>query len=558
MAIAARLSRRHLVACACSLQSTPAVTCHAWLHTGIGHLAADRVDSNDIPDAPADQKPPSGVLSQPPGHFKSASAAPLARAQASAQRQVDSPRPAPSGSERRQQQPGESQNSRRSDTSPREELQPPFRTSMQMQRTPVANRQQQPGRSVQSQRPPESTNRPPQNHDRQSGPGRYPNNQQRNWNNPQGGFQQNRSAADPANRSSGNMQGDFQRNMGSSESARRDFDQSQQRFRHQQNRSPSAQDDYRSVIKDDSNMSRAGQRPSRQPWQSGLPQLGMGPPGSSNDFDPDDPHQNDREPRRRLKSNSGRRVSPSPTRTERGPPGANIRGGGPAKGPQMRLASALGVPDELDPDDLDHDQSEEEEERAAVPENMLTRLQHNIQGVPASWKDEIQDVEDQENLDEAREISAFMRRKRSGDIKFLDEELQNDMHALQMNSDPRLEFGMGTPVIQETAPPEPSAMLQAAREPLRKMMGIESDEDWQELTDGLAEEFAVMSKELEQETIKPRAQEASLQRYVNESMPSTHPMFPVVSQSLQMLQHNPNWNHQKKAQYMWRLIHDLR
>ena len=55
-----------------------------------------------------------------------------------------------------------------------------------------------------------------------------------------------------------------------------------------------------------------------------------------------------------------------------------------------------------------------------------------------------------------------------------------------------------------------------------------------------------------------QAQEASLQRYVDESMPSTHPMFPVVSQSLQMLQHNPNWNHQKKAQYMWRLIHDLR
>ena len=55
-----------------------------------------------------------------------------------------------------------------------------------------------------------------------------------------------------------------------------------------------------------------------------------------------------------------------------------------------------------------------------------------------------------------------------------------------------------------------------------------------------------------------QAQEVSLQRYVNESMPSTHPMFQVVSQSLQMLQHNPNWNHQKKAQYMWRLIHDLR
>ena len=59
----------------------------------------------------------------------------------------------------------------------------------------------------------------------------------------------------------------------------------------------------------------------------------------------------------------------------------------------MRRASALGVPDELDPNDMGDDQSEEEEEGAAVPENMLTRLRHNIKGVPASWKDDIQDVE---------------------------------------------------------------------------------------------------------------------------------------------------------------------
>ncbi len=43
------------------------------------------------------------------------------------------------------------------------------------------------------------------------------------------------------------------------------------------------------------------------------------------------------------------------------------------------------------------------------------------------------ELQDQENLDEAREISAFMRRKRSGDIKFLDEELKNDMHSLQVH-----------------------------------------------------------------------------------------------------------------------------
>ena len=43
------------------------------------------------------------------------------------------------------------------------------------------------------------------------------------------------------------------------------------------------------------------------------------------------------------------------------------------------------------------------------------------------------ELQDQESLEEAREISAFMRRKRSGDIKFLDEELKNDMHALQVH-----------------------------------------------------------------------------------------------------------------------------
>jgi hypothetical protein len=38
---------------------------------------------------------------------------------------------------------------------------------------------------------------------------------------------------------------------------------------------------------------------------------------------------------------------------------------------------------------------------------------------------------------------------------------------------------MGTPVIQEMAAPEPSELLRASREPLRQMMGIETDEDWQ-------------------------------------------------------------------------------
>ena len=48
-----------------------------------------------------------------------------------------------------------------------------------------------------------------------------------------------------------------------------------------------------------------------------------------------------------------------------------------------------------------------------------------------------------------------------------------------MNTDPRLEFGMDTPVLQELAAPNLDEMLQATREPMRKLCGIESDEDWQ-------------------------------------------------------------------------------
>ena len=54
-----------------------------------------------------------------------------------------------------------------------------------------------------------------------------------------------------------------------------------------------------------------------------------------------------------------------------------------------------------------------------------------------------------------------------------------------------------------------------------------------------------------------QVQDASLEYFVANSMPSSHPMFPVVSQSLHMLQQNPNWDHQKKCEYMWRLVKDL-
>ncbi len=48
-----------------------------------------------------------------------------------------------------------------------------------------------------------------------------------------------------------------------------------------------------------------------------------------------------------------------------------------------------------------------------------------------------------------------------------------------MNSDPRLEFGMGTPVLRELAPPDVNELLRASKEPMRAMLGVEKDEDWQ-------------------------------------------------------------------------------
>ena len=51
--------------------------------------------------------------------------------------------------------------------------------------------------------------------------------------------------------------------------------------------------------------------------------------------------------------------------------------------------------------------------------------------------------------------------------------------------------------------------------------------------------------------------EQTLEAYVSHTVPKDHPMYPVVSQSLQMLLHNPNWDYHKKCAYMERLISDL-
>ena len=52
-------------------------------------------------------------------------------------------------------------------------------------------------------------------------------------------------------------------------------------------------------------------------------------------------------------------------------------------------------------------------------------------------------------------------------------------------------------------------------------------------------------------------QEWSLETFVQESMPSSHPMYPTVLQSLQMLQSNPSYNHKQRFTFMRRLIKDL-
>lgn len=40
-------------------------------------------------------------------------------------------------------------------------------------------------------------------------------------------------------------------------------------------------------------------------------------------------------------------------------------------------------------------------------------------------------LQDQEDLDEAREISAFNRRRRSGEIRDLEEDLRDNLHTME-------------------------------------------------------------------------------------------------------------------------------
>ena len=129
------------------------------------------------------------------------------------------------------------------------------------------------------------------------------------------------------------------------------------------------------------------QRSARQapPRQQGRPIPGNAP---LDEPDPDDPNQqayNDTKSKRARSQLAARRVTPGPARTERAAPGANLRGGGPAKGIHL-TAPPYGF-------DVDTANGVDAVEDESVSEDYLERIEHNPRGVPASWREEIQDPE---------------------------------------------------------------------------------------------------------------------------------------------------------------------
>ena len=48
-----------------------------------------------------------------------------------------------------------------------------------------------------------------------------------------------------------------------------------------------------------------------------------------------------------------------------------------------------------------------------------------------------------------------------------------------MNSDARLEFGLETPLLQETEAPDAADLLESAKDQMCSILEIENDEEWQ-------------------------------------------------------------------------------
>ena len=395
MAMAARFSRRHLLAVGSCVQIAPAISCRCLLHTDSPHLLTADSGSDGAPGANRDQKAVAKAAASPPKQSQPVSAASLPQTKASDPRQVEGSRPWPAlkrpSRNNRTQQSGASQPQANGKRQSREDLQPRPQRPQQQQRPDLASsqpeileRQLDTSRLNSFQRGP---------------PGRQQGNRD---------FQRDQRQADPSNRFAGNhedrslSQRDFQRPRGPTDAAQQPrpqaaFGQSS----YQQERLGSGQDSNRVPRDYDRDTSMQGQRPPRQSWQQTPTQQARGPSTHGSGFqprgqdasDPDDLNQSGKEARRRLKSQTGRKPSPSPTRAERGAPGVSTRAGASAKGAQLQNRLAYGMPVTLDSEDSHLVDQTEEDSEGRVPENMLARLQHNAQGVPASWKNEIQDAE---------------------------------------------------------------------------------------------------------------------------------------------------------------------
>ena len=133
------------------------------------------------------------------------------------------------------------------------------------------------------------------------------------------------------------------------------------------------------------------QRPARQARQAPPRQQGRPIPGNAvmdEPAEPDDPIQayNDTRSKRARSQLAARRVTPGPARTEWGAPGANLRGGGPAKGTHLTTPP-------IDDDEDDDANTQRDEGLGFVSEDFLERIQNNPRGVPASWRELVQDPE---------------------------------------------------------------------------------------------------------------------------------------------------------------------
>lgn len=50
---------------------------------------------------------------------------------------------------------------------------------------------------------------------------------------------------------------------------------------------------------------------------------------------------------------------------------------------------------------------------------------------------------------------------------------------MQMNSDARLEFGLETPLLQESDAPDAADLLESAKDQICSLLEIDNDEEWQ-------------------------------------------------------------------------------